>query len=101
MTVFSSNRTLVFAAVLTLTSAGLASAQGIDLQIGKHGIRPVVRDDDRGECNPRDALSAARDEGLHRPRITRVSDRTVVVEGYDDDGPDTLRFANVPGCPLR
>ena len=83
-------------------SATLANAQNLDIQVGPHGIRPVIRDGydgGRGACSPREAISAARDEGYHHPRIVRVTDRRVVVEGMTDDGLDRISFANRPGCP--
>ncbi|MET0749045.1 MAG: hypothetical protein ABWY49_12730 [Rhizobium sp.] len=94
---------LALASGLFVGSATFASAQGIDIQVGKHGIRPVIRDDDqegRDACSPREAMAAARDEGFHRPRIVRVTDRRVVVEGMTDDGLDQISFANRPGCPV-
>jgi hypothetical protein len=103
--------------ILTSTFAGLslacalvgattipAGAQGLDIQVGPNGIRPVIRDRDfrgRDSCNPRDALDAARDEGYRHPRIVRVTDRRVVVEGMTEDGMDQISFANRPGCPAR
>jgi hypothetical protein len=82
--------------------ATATTAQNLDIQVGPHGVRPVIRDGfdgDRGACNPRDAMAAARDEGYRHPRIVRVSDRRVVVEGMTDDGLDRISFANRPGCP--
>lgn len=93
---------LALAGSLFVGSATIASAQGIDIQVGKHGIRPVIRDDDqdrRDACSPGEAMAAARDEGYHHPRIVRVTDRRVVVEGMTDDGLDRISFANRPGCP--
>lgn len=97
--------------MLTSASIGLAlagglfattvMAQSLDIEVGPHGVRPMIRDygSDRSACNPRDAIDAARDEGYHHPRIVRVSDRRVVVEGMTDDGMDRITFANRPGCP--
>jgi len=93
---------------LFLGSASIASAQNLDIQVGPDGVRPVIRDRDlrdrefrgRGECSPRDAMAAARDEGFRHPRIARVTDRRVVVEGMTEDGPDRISFANRPGCPV-
>jgi hypothetical protein len=42
----------------------------------------------------------ARDFGLHRAHITRMSPRVVVVAGRDRRGWDRITFANVRGCPL-
>lgn len=88
----------------------LASAQGLELQIGPDGVRPVPRDRDRdrdrrgppprGGCSEREALAAARDEGLHDVEVTRVTPRSVTVEGETRRGrTDTIRFANERGCP--
>jgi hypothetical protein len=87
---------------LFVGSATIASAQNLDIQVGPHGIRPVIRDNDNGgrdACSPGEAMAAARDEGYHHPRIVRVSDRRVVVEGMTNDGLDRISFANRPGCP--
>ncbi|PZM14926.1 hypothetical protein [Rhizobium tubonense] len=79
-----------------------ANAQGLDIEIGKHGIRPVIRDDaPRDGCEPGEAISAAREEGFHHPRIVRATDRRIVVEGMTESGMDRISFANVPGCPQR
>lgn len=93
---------LALAGSLFVGSATIASAQNLDIQVGPHGIRPVIRDQDEGDrdaCNPREAMAAARDDGYHHPRIVRVTDRRVVVEGMTDDGLDRISFANRPGCP--
>lgn len=106
-----------------LTSAGLAmavmagslaggtsfaSAQGIQLEIGPNGVRPVERERDRdrrgpprrGDCSEREARAAARDEGLRDIEVTRVTPRSVTVEGENRRGRVvTLRFANERGCP--
>ena len=87
-------------------SAPVASAQGFEIQIGPDGVRaregrpaqpvrPV-----RECCSERQALAAARQEGLRNAAITRVTDRSITVEGDTRRGVDTLRFANQPGCPL-
>jgi hypothetical protein len=88
-----------------------ASAQGIELQIGPDGIRPIQRERDqdrdrdrrgppRGGCSEREARAAARDEGLRDVEVTRVTPRSVTVEGETRRGRvATLRFANVRGCP--
>ncbi len=95
---------LVLASGLFVGSAPFASAQNLDIQVGPDGVRPVVRDrfregGPRGECSPREAMAAARDNGFRHPRIARVTDRRVVVEGMTEDGPDRMSFANRPGCP--
>ena len=84
------------------------AAQDIELQIGPDGVRPIIRDRDRdrdrdfrrGGCSPREARAAARDEGLRRPEVVRVTDRSVTVEGFTPDGIDRIRFANRRGCPI-
>ena len=88
----------------------LANAQDIELQIGRDGIMPVIRDRDRNRerprqdrrrdgCSEREARAAARDSGLRDPEVVRVSDRRVVVEGMTRRGPNRITFANEPGCP--
>lgn len=81
-----------------------ASAQDVELRIGPDGIRPVIRDRDsdrdyRGGCSPREARAAASDEGFRRPEVTRVTDRSVTVQGLTRLGPDRIVFANRRGCP--
>lgn len=98
----------IVAVTLTVTSCMLvgsaisANAQNLELQVGPHGIRPVIRnqgDDGRDACSPGEAMAAARDEGYRHPRIVRVTDRRVIVEGMTEDGLDRINFANRPGCP--
>ncbi|MGO4568344.1 hypothetical protein AB4Z52_25625 [Rhizobium sp. 2YAF20] len=90
-----------FLSCITFSSLS-ANAQGIDIEIGKHGIRPVIRDDEpRDGCAPGEAIAAAREEGFHHPRIVRATDRRIIVEGMTDSGLDRISFANVPGCPER
>lgn len=100
------NKNFAAGLLISLSALGASSvsvtAQNLELQVGPHGVRPVIRDQDDGPrdgCSPRDALDAARDEGYHHPRIVRVTDRRVVVEGMTDDGLDRISFANGPGCP--
>jgi len=88
------------------SGASLASAQGIELQIGPDGVKPVQRerepdrrDPRRGGCSEREARAAARDEGLRNVEVTRVTPRSITVEGDTRRGVDTIRFANAPGCP--
>lgn len=103
---------LTLALALGTVGAGstIANAQDIELRIGPDGVRPVIRDRDRDrdyerrdrrrdECSPREALSIARDEGLRRAEVTRVTRRSVTVEGMTRRGPDRIVFANVRGCP--
>jgi hypothetical protein len=93
----------------SLAGVPAASAQGFDIQIGPDGIRPVDRDRDRdrgdrrearrGGCSEREARAAARSEGLRDPEVTRVTSRSITVEGDTRRGVETIRFANAPGCP--
>lgn len=92
----------------SLASVPLASAQGLELQIGPDGVKPVQRDRDRdrdrrearrGGCSEREARAAARDEGLRDPEVVRVTSRSITVEGDTRRGVETIRFANAPGCP--
>ncbi|KQW29034.1 hypothetical protein ASE36_11190 [Rhizobium sp. Root274] len=76
-----------------------ASAQDVELRIGPNGVRPVIRERDRG-CSAREARAAALDEGLRRPQVVRMTDRSVTVEGFTRRGPERIRFANRRGCPL-
>jgi len=81
-----------------------ASAQDLQLRIGPDGVRPVIRDRDRdyrrgGDCSPSEARAAARDEGFSRPQVVRVTDRSVTVQGWTQDGQDRITFANRTGCP--
>ena len=65
------------------------------------GIQQVRYDHHRGRaCSPVLAVRKARDMGLHRAHINKVTPRRVVVEGFGRRGHDRVVFANVPGCPL-
>jgi hypothetical protein len=102
------------AAALVLATSGAfiapASAQDVELRLGPDGIRPVIRDRDRDYdrdsrdrrrgCSPGDAREAARDEGLRRPEVVRVTSRSVTVEGMTRRGVDRITFANRRGCPI-
>ena len=84
---------------------GSLSAQDLEFRIGPDGVRPVTRDRDRDRyyrrgCSPGEARAAAREEGFRRPEVVRVTDRSVTVEGWTRNGPDRIRFANRPGCPI-
>ncbi len=90
-------------AMLVTSSAFVApaSAQDVELRIGPNGIRPVIRERERDRgCSARDARAAAMDEGLRRPQVVRVTDRSVTVEGMTRRGPERIRFANRRGCPI-
>lgn len=50
-------------------------------------------------CSPEDALRRARDYGLRRPIIERVSSRWVFVAGVRDGDYDQVILKNTPGCP--
>lgn len=102
-----------FAAVLSIAACSVfvmpASAQDVELRIGPDGVRPVIRDRDRDYdrhsergrgCSPGEARAAARDEGLRRPEVVRVTSRSVTVEGMTRRGPDRITFANRRGCPI-
>ncbi|MCJ8142745.1 hypothetical protein MKI84_07425 [Ancylobacter sp. A5.8] len=105
------------AIALSVTAAPIlvaapAAAQGLQLEVGPNGVRPVVPygydgprsdgpryEERRGGCSPREARRAAREEGLRDAQVVRVSDRSIVVEGFTRRGPERIRFANAPGCP--
>ena len=101
---------LSFALIMGGLSApiSMANAQDLELQIGRDGIKPVIRDRDRertrpdrrrDRCSEREARAAARDAGLRDPEVVRASDRRIVVEGMTRRGPDRITFANEAGCP--
>ncbi|PWE52264.1 hypothetical protein DEM27_31960 [Metarhizobium album] len=88
--------------------AGQSLAQDIELQIGPDGLQPRIRDRDREDdfsrdrrrgCNPEYARSLARDAGLRRAEIVRVTERRIVIEGMTRAGPERMTFANRRGCP--
>lgn len=105
-------------AVGTLVPAATTvHAQDLELRIGPDGVRPVIRDrreeerrrremerdEDMGHmrrgCDPEEAQDLARDAGLHRPRVVRMNERRIVIEGRTRDGRERMTFANRPGCP--
>jgi hypothetical protein len=99
------------AAALSIATSSVlvmpAAAQDMELRIGPDGVRPVIRDRDRDYdryrdrgCSPGEARAAARDEGLRRPEVVRVTSRSVTVEGMTRRGPDRITFANRRGCPM-
>jgi hypothetical protein len=92
-------------AIGPLAAIAPASAQELHLQIGPDGVRPIIRDHERergrGDCSPREARRAARQEGLRNIEVVRVTERSVTIEGDNPDGyVETLRFANRRGCPI-
>lgn len=52
-----------------------------------------------GGCPPGEAIMRARQDGLWRPYIERVTPRVVVVGGRRDGGFDRVVLINRPGCP--
>jgi hypothetical protein len=100
-------------ALVSIAAPIPASAQDMELRIGRDGIRPVIRDRDRDMdrdrdrrgsprmrgCSERDARAAARAAGLRDPEVVRVTPNRVVVEGFTRRGPDRITFANERGCP--
>lgn len=99
----------VLAVALSLGAVSVApisaAAQDLQLRIGPDGVRPEIRDRRdreyrRGDCSPTEARAAAREEGFSRPQIVRVTDRSVTVQGWTDDGMDRITFANRRGCPV-
>jgi len=116
---FKTLTSAMFAAAVIAGGASMsapipANAQGMELQIGPNGVTPRMRDDDsdrdydrrhhdrdmgRHRCDPEDAEDAARDYGFRHPHVVQVTPRSVTVEGMTRDGPDRMRFRNVPGCP--
>ncbi|NKN13220.1 hypothetical protein [Rhizobium laguerreae] len=78
------------ATVSTAAAAGPQTSLVVEAQYH----RPI-----RG-CSPMHAVRKARDFGLRRAHITRMSPRVVVVAGRDRRGWDRMTFANVRGCPL-
>lgn len=110
---FKTGSKIGLAAVLSIAASSVfalpASAQDVELRIGPDGVRPVIRDRDRDPdrysergrgCSPGEARAAARDEGLRRPEVVRVTTRSVTVEGMTRRGPDRITFANRRGCPI-
>ncbi len=93
---------MAIAAALSLGAIGTfsipASAQDLEFRIGPNGVRPGIRTEAR--CSPGDAREAARDEGFSRPQVVRTTSRSVTVQGWTEDGPDRITFANRPGCPV-
>ncbi|MDR9781856.1 hypothetical protein [Rhizobium redzepovicii] len=77
----------------TVTTAAAAGPQ-TNFVVEAQYHRPI-----RG-CSPMHAVRKARDFGLRRAQITRMSPRVVVVSGRDHRGWDRMVFANVRGCPL-
>lgn len=99
---FRFRRTVGFGAVIAMAACAFTappvSAQDVELRIGPDGLRPVIRDRDRG-CSPGEARAAARDEGLRQPEVIRATSRSITVEGMTRRGLDRVTFANRRGCP--
>ncbi|WP_075293143.1 hypothetical protein [Pararhizobium arenae] len=85
-----------------LPFAPASFAQDVELRIGPDGIKPVIRDRyrDRGGCEAGEARAAARAEGLRRAEVVRMTERSITVRGFTRRGPEQIRFANRPGCPI-
>jgi hypothetical protein len=95
-------------------TATTAAAQNLDIYVGPGYRRPPPPDYDRPPppppgfgggygrrgCDPRQAVDIARDYGLRRARVSDVTPRRVIVDGFSRRGPDTMVFANVRGCPV-
>lgn len=95
-----------------------ASAQDVELQIGRDGLR-IERDcnpryedcyrserrreayDDRPRCSEGRALRKAERMGIRRARIADIGRRTIDVSGRDRYG-DRIRvtFGRQPSCPV-
>ena len=116
----------LLAAVLGLgaitVSVPAASAADIQLSIEQVGYRSgfyVVQDYDRGgdrwgrrherrhgdwgrrgRCDLGFAVAKARDHGLRRARVTDVTPRKVVVDGFRRGGYSRIVFANDRHCPV-
>ena len=95
----------LFAAEIANPQAALA--QDLEFRIGPDGFRPrlVYPDEEyrytrRGGRDLDEAAEIARDEGLRRARVVRVTERRVIVRGRTPYGPDTIVFANRRGCPV-
>jgi len=104
MRIALSSTAFAFALVLGSIPLGSASAQDMELHLGNHGPRIIMRDDcdprfercrDRGEyrrdrweerreCSPERALEKARRMGIYRARIERMGRRSIEVRGRSD-----------------
>ena len=88
-----------------------ASAQGLYLDFGNRddGFGIYSRDDRyprerryamRTGCSPERALDKAYGMGLDDARVRRVTQRRIVVVGYDEGDRVRVTFARAPGCPV-
>lgn len=93
-----------------------ASAQDLELEIGREGLR-IERDcnpryedcyregrgfyEDRPRCSPDRALRKAERMGVRRARIADVGRRTIDVRGRDRYGDRIMvTFGRQPSCPV-
>lgn len=106
--------TTVFAFALAFASVplGSASAQDMELHMGRNGPRVMMRDDcdpryercrdrdeyrrdrwgERRECSPERALEKARRMGIYRAHIDRIGRRSIEVRGRSDGERASVRF---------
>jgi len=93
----------VAAGSLAMSTPSSLAQSGLEIQIGPNGVRAREAPRERpvrAGCSERQALAAAREEGLRNAAVVRRTDRSITVEGDTRRGVDTLRFGTSPGCPL-
>jgi hypothetical protein len=108
----------MLAATLGLTSlsfAPIASAQDLEVEIGRNGPKVRVTDCDPAfencyrerrreaarSCTEGRALNKADRMGIRRARITSVGRRTIEVRGRDRSGDRVyITFGRAPNCPV-
>lgn len=107
-----STTSLALAIAFTGIPLGVASAQDLQLNLGRDGPRlQLDRDNrdrrgdrrfDRRECTPDRALDKAERMGLRRARISDVGRRTIDVRGFSRRGDRVvISFARSDGrCPV-
>lgn len=108
-------KTALAAALIGLSglAAVPASAQGLYLDFGNNrdngGFRVYPGDDRypreryygmRPGCSTGRALDKAYRMGLDDVRVRRVTQRRIVVVGYDNGDRVRVTFARAPGCPV-